>query len=82
MDICIFCFQGKDNPKPFCHTNPGNGCTFGFYHDFGDGEFGKPTSGAVKQPVKKIDKQVCVKCNLHIKKPASATNGCEHEYPT
>jgi ribosomal protein L40E len=31
---------------------------------------------------KKIDKQVCLKCNMHVKNPIGASNGCTHEYPS
>ncbi len=80
MDLCIFCLQCKEAVKPFCKDNPGEGCTYGLRHDFGDGEFfHKP---APKVAVKKVDKQVCLKCSLHSKHPTSATNGCEHEYPS
>jgi hypothetical protein len=55
------------------NDNPGQGCTYGFAHEYP--EAAKP----VKQE-KKPDKNRCVKCNLHPKNPASATNECAHEY--
>jgi hypothetical protein len=81
MDICIFCFQGPDNPKPFCPDNPGEGCTYGSHHEYPGSIFSK-MKPPPKVIAKKVDKQICVKCLLHRKHPTSATNGCEHEYPT
>jgi hypothetical protein len=74
--VCIFCFKSPSNPTPWCPTNPGNGCTYGLGHEYPLNESEKP-----KQPPKKPDKQLCLKCGLHAKNPASATNGCSHEYP-
>lgn len=76
MQLCIFCLKDQANPIPWCPDNPGNGCTYGLGHEFPLGEEAKP-----KQSGKKPDKQLCTKCGLHAKNPASATNGCVHEYP-
>lgn len=74
--ICIFCFQGPSNPKAWCTENPGHGCTYGLHHEW-------PEAIPAEKPkqVKKADKQVCSKCSLHAKNPASASSECQHEYP-
>jgi hypothetical protein len=77
-NICIFCFQGPNNPKPWCTNNPGHGCTYGFHHEFPEDVV---VMADKTRPVKKLDKQVCIKCNVHAKNPTSASNGCQHEYP-
>lgn len=74
-DLCIFCMR-PDGCPPYCTDNPGKGCTYGLGHEFPDGEETKP-----KQQPKKIDKNVCTKCGLHARNPASVTNGCAHDYP-
>jgi hypothetical protein len=79
--ICIFCNKAPGDPTPWCTDNPGEGCTYGMHHEFPGSEFDPKVKKPAKQPVKKADKQVCVKCNLHAKNPASASNGCVHEYP-
>ncbi len=76
-DSCIFCLKSPSNATPFCPDNPGEGCTYGMRHDYGAGEVEK----AKLQPKKAPDKQLCVKCGLHAKNPASTGNGCTHEYP-
>lgn len=80
MTICVFCFQGSTNPKPWCPDNPGEGCTYGMHHEFPGSEFA-PKKQKALQPVKKADKQVCTKCGVHAKNPASQTSECSHEYP-
>lgn len=77
--ICPFCFQGPSNPKPWCPDNPGHGCTYGLHHEFPEAD---KVAEEKPKAIKKADKQVCIKCNVHAKNPASATNGCQHEYPT
>lgn len=81
MSICTFCFQGSNNPKPWCSENPGEGCTYGMHHEFPGSEFAPAKQKERKPQVKKVDKQVCTKCQVHAKNPTSQTNGCEHEYP-
>lgn len=76
--VCVFCLQYKGTAKPYCKDNPGEGCTYGFYHEF-DGEEFRPK--VVKKAVKAIDKQVCTFCGIHVKNPQSASNGCSHQYP-
>jgi len=75
--ICIFCMKHESDTTPWCPDNPGEGCTYGCGHEYPPGEAEKP-----KQPPKKPDKNRCVKCDLHRKNPAAATNGCTHEFPT
>jgi len=79
--ICTFCFQGPNNPQPWCKDNPGDGCTYGLHHEFPGSEFTPAKIQKKPQPVKKADKQVCTKCGLHAKNPASAASECQHEYP-
>jgi len=63
-----------DNVCIFClaHRDRGTACTYGMAHEY-------PAGPAPKQAPKR-DTQRCTKCGLHPKNPASATNGCEHEY--
>jgi hypothetical protein len=75
MQICIFCLKSPSDPTPWCRDNPGAGCTYGLGHEYPVAEIEKPKFE------KKPDKKLCVKCGLHLKNPASATNGCSHEYP-
>jgi hypothetical protein len=77
MSLCVFCGRDESDTRPWCPDNPGKGCTYGLGHDYGLGEGVKP-----KQAEKKVDKQLCAKCGLHVRNPASATNGCVHEYPS
>ena len=77
IDLCVFCFQPSNNPADYCKDNPGEGCTYGHHHEFRNGPYAKPKP---KQQVKKVDKQLCLKCKLHSKNPASATSECVHEY--
>ena len=78
MNICLFCFKAEGNTTPYCLDNPGKGCTYGFDH-----EFPSRVQAKVKpQPAKVPDKNICTKCGLHSRNPASATNGCEHAYPS
>lgn len=86
---CIHCFKAESNKTPWCPDNPGLGCQYGLGHEYPcavcgnllckthvPGEEAKP-----KQAPKKPDKKLCTKCGLHVKNPAAATNGCEHDYP-
>lgn len=73
IGLCIFCFKFADDPAPWVAGNPGHGCTYGLGHEYPKTE--KPT-----QPARKVDRQLCTKCGLHPKNPASSTNGCAHEY--
>ena len=50
-------------------------------HEFEGSEYDPKVKQPPKPQIKKIDMQVCVKCNLHVRKPESSTNGCAHEYP-
>jgi len=75
--ICIFCLRHESDPRPWCPENPGLGCTYALAHEYEPGEEAKP-----KQPERRLDKELCVRCGLHPKNPASATNGCAHEYPS
>lgn len=72
--LCIHCLKHEGDPRPWVVANPGNGCTYGLGHEFPEVEKPKPP------PAKKADKQLCLKCGLHPKNPASATNGCAHGY--
>ena len=74
--LCIYCFKGESNKTPYCPENPGALCQYGLGHEYPITKDDKP-----KQPVKRADKNVCAKCGLHARNPASATNGCPHEYP-
>ena len=75
MNLCIYCLRHDSDKRPWCPDNPGNGCTYGLGHEYPEAE--KPK----QQTPKKVDKQLCTKCGLHVRNPASATNGCAHEYP-
>lgn len=70
--LCVFCLKMPGDPTPFCAANPGRGCTYGLEHEF-------PRQPA-KQPARRPDVSRCLRCGLHPKNPASATNGCTHEY--
>ncbi len=87
--ICIFCFRSESDKRPWCSDKPGQNCTYGLAHEYPcavcrnlfckvhvPGQEDKP-----KQPARKADKQLCTKCGVHVRNPASATNGCVHEYP-
>jgi hypothetical protein len=76
MALCLYCLKSEGDQSPWCPNNPGAGCQYGLGHEYPPSEDTKP-----KQPVRKVDKQLCTKCGLHIRNPASATNGCAHEYP-
>jgi hypothetical protein len=71
--ICLFCLKHEGDATPWCKDNPGRGCTYGLDH-----EFPEPLEPKKQEPKK--DKKLCIKCGLHPKNPASATNGCAHEY--
>lgn len=66
MALCIFCLRRREDA--------GETCTYGLGHEF-------PAEEKKAQPPKKADKQICSKCALHAKNPASQANGCQHEYP-
>ncbi len=74
MNLCIYCMKHEGDQTPWVKDNPGNGCTYGLGHEY-------PEPVKPKQQAKKVDKQLCTKCGLHQRNPASATNGCAHEYP-
>ncbi len=73
--LCTFCGRDESNRTPWCVSNPGAGCTYGLGHEF------PPREAATKKQTPKVDKWLCVKCGLHVRNPASGTNGCVHEYP-
>jgi hypothetical protein len=62
---CIFCFKAKSAAPAACF--------YGMHHEF-------PEPEVKQQPVKLKDAKLCAKCGLHPRNPASATNGCAHEY--
>jgi len=76
-NLCIFCFKSPNDLSPWCVGNPGWNCQYGMHHEFIVDEV-RPLNNA--RQGKKIDKQVCTKCNMHIKNPISNSNGCTHEY--
>lgn len=65
MSVCIFCLTHESRVK--------EQCLYGMHHEY---EVEKKPA----QPVKKSSKALCTKCGLHPKNPASASNGCSHEY--
>lgn len=73
MKLCTFCLQLDTQTTPWCPSNPGAGCTYGLGHEY-------PTEPVVAKAPAKRDTKRCIKCDQHPKNPASATNGCEHEY--
>lgn len=75
FDVCIFCLRCRGNLDLTSITTSKTGCTYGLGH-----EFPEPVHVPMKT-VKKIDKQLCTRCGLHRKNPASARSECEHEYP-
>lgn len=79
--ICTFCLKDPNDSTPWCKDNPGEGCSYGLRHEFEGSEFDPKIKKPTKQSVKKADKQVCVKCNVHARNPMSQSNGCAHEYP-
>jgi hypothetical protein len=74
--VCTFCLRHESRLEPFCPENPGHGCTYGLHHEYPIDPNEKPKAAG-----KKPDKSICTKCSLHMRNPASATNGCVHEYP-
>jgi len=76
-NLCIFCLKYSDDLTPWCAGNPGHGCQYGYYHDY---YYGDTVVAPIHKQVKKVDKQVCTKCLVHIKNPISNSNGCTHEY--
>jgi hypothetical protein len=92
MRLCIFCLRVEGDPRTWCPPNdlglPNLGCTYGGAHEFPCGVCGhlmcKVHVPGVEKPKqqKKIDKQVCTKCSLHARNPASASSECKHEYPS
>lgn len=75
--LCIFCLRVEGDPTPWVAANPGEGCQYGLHHEYEPGAEAKP-----KQPPRKVDKNICTKCNLHAKNPASTASDCAHEYPS
>lgn len=73
--LCTFCNKVPENTTPWCVDNPGKGCTYGLGH-----EYPEELVVTKKVLVKKPDRQLCIKCELHPRNPASDVNGCEHEY--
>ena len=67
VGVCVFCRQHKDHIGPVCDS-------FKMRHEFREAPI------AVAPQPKKRDAQLCVHCGLHPRNPASATNGCEHDY--
>lgn len=74
-DVCIHCLRHRSDAMPWVKDNPGAGCTYGFAHEY-------PAAEKLKPQPKKIDKNICIKCSLHAKNPASAASDCAHEYPS
>jgi len=74
-DVCIHCLKHRSDSSPWVKNNPGAGCTYGLAHEY-------PAPDRPKPQPKKIDKNLCIKCGLHAKNPASASGSCAHEYPT
>lgn len=81
MRFCVFCHRAEGDAVPWCTENPGNGCQYGLHHDYGDGLTPTVATVAPVKQAKKVDKNVCTKCGLHAKNPASAASDCAHEYP-
>ena len=86
-ELCIFCLRQKSDARPWCPDSPGKGCMYGLDHEYPCAVCGNllckihiPGAAVVAQQ-KKIDKQICIKCNLHLRNPASKTSECAHEYP-
>ena len=71
-DLCLFCIRPRGDTRVWCADNPGDGCTYGLAHEY-------PPRERSKQ-ARPIDRNLCVRCGLHPKNPASTTNGCEHVY--
>jgi len=73
MSVCIFCHHDPSYTDPYCATNPGHGCTYGFHHEY------ENAMVAQKPPqAKPVDRKLCPKCGMHPKNPAYAGNGCDH----
>jgi hypothetical protein len=75
--LCIHCLKHEGNKTPWCPDNPGHGCTYGLGHEYASS---KTSETAKPKQIAKRDKQLCTKCGLHAKNPASASSGCAHEY--
>lgn len=73
LDICIFCVRHNSSTEPWCPSNPGRGCTYGYGHEY-------PLDEKPKPSVAKTDTSLCTQCGLHPKNPKSSTNGCAHAY--
>ena len=68
VGVCLFCREQRADVE-------GKPCaSFQGSHEF---------RGAPPAPVqsKRLDLNLCTKCKLHKKNPASATSDCEHLYP-
>jgi hypothetical protein len=69
--VCVFCHKHRSR------CQPGKTCLYVDWHEFPAGQEIKKA----EQPKPKVDKQICLVCKVHRKNPASATNGCQHQYP-
>jgi hypothetical protein len=84
--FCVFCLRHRDEAERSREPHRkhaswlggevflGPSCSYGLAHEFW------PESVAKAKPEKKVDKKLCNRCGLHPKNPASASNGCAHEY--
>lgn len=66
MSVCIFCLTHESRNIAWC--------SYGMKHEYPEPE--KP-----KKQAAKVDRNLCIKCGLHTKNPASLASGCAHEYP-
>jgi hypothetical protein len=69
IDVCVFCR---------CHRQDvaGQPCaSFQAAHEF------RAAPPAPPVQTKRLDLNLCTKCKLHKKNPASATSDCQHTYP-
>lgn len=65
MSVCIFCLAHSSRNAAWC--------SYGMKHEYPEPE--KP------KQVAKVDLNLCTKCGLHVKNPASKASACAHEYP-
>ena len=82
--FCIFCLRHRNEAALETHRKHatwlggevflGPSCSYGLAHEFW------PEPAPKVKPEKKVDKKLCNRCGLHPKNPASANNGCAHEY--
>ena len=87
--LCIFCFRSKERIEEVKKMHVASGqpetdeyriktglvCSYAFHHEYNEQIASKP------KQVAKSSKEICGRCNLHLRNPASKMNGCEHEYP-